>query len=231
MTYRTWLKLAGALAITTVATLALAADHKDGPALLADPAADITDVYAWLDGKDLVLIMNVAPNATIESRFSDKLQYVFHTTSGAAFGEKTSPLDIICTFNADQKISCWAGDQYVTGDASKPEGIMSESGKLKVFAGLRDDPFFFNLTGFGSVVEEIKTAKPFLQFDAAGCPNVDMANSAKFVKMLTENGAGMPGKDDFEGQNVLSLVVTIDKSLVMEAGPIASVWASTRSTE
>lgn len=231
MTYRTWLKLAGALAVTTVATLALAADHRDGPLATNNPAGDITDVYTWVDGKNLVLVMNVFPNATIEARFSDKLQYVFHTTSGAAFGETTSPYDILCTFDASQKISCWAGDEYVTGDASKPAGLASESGRLTVFAGLRDDPFFFNLTGFNAVTKTVTMAAGGLQFDSAGCPTLDANTSMTLVKTLTEDGMGSKGKDDFEGQNVLSLVVAIDKTLVSEAGQIVSVWASTRSTE
>jgi hypothetical protein len=231
MTYRTWIKLAGVGAITTIATLALAADHRDAPGAKADPARDITDVYTWVDGANLVFVMNVFPNATIEAKFSDKLQYVFHTTNGKMFGEKTTPLDIICTFDAAQMVSCWAGDEYVKGDASKTEGISSASGKLKVFAGLRDDPFYFNLSGFNAAAKFVTDNAAMLQFDMAGCPQLDAATSMAAVKTLQENGMGMPGKDDFEGQNVLSLVVSIDKALLGEAGPYVSVWAGTYSTE
>ncbi|TMA23646.1 MAG: DUF4331 domain-containing protein, partial [Deltaproteobacteria bacterium] len=73
---------------------------------------------------------------------------MFHTSSLSAFGSAAgSTQDIVCTFDAAQKLSCWAGNEYVSGDASNPAGLASGSGKLRVFAGLRDDPFFFNLHG------------------------------------------------------------------------------------
>src|SRR5215471_21482537 len=59
------------------------ADHVDGPAASADPAADITDVFTWMspDAQSVFLIMSLVRNATTASRFSDSVQYVFHTTS------------------------------------------------------------------------------------------------------------------------------------------------------
>ena len=77
--------------------------------------------------------MTVFPVADANSKFSDAAAYVFHTESAGAFGATSNPLDIICTFDAAQKIQCWAGDEYVTGDASAAAGITSTSGKLKVF--------------------------------------------------------------------------------------------------
>lgn len=231
MTYRTWLKLAAVAAVTTAATLAIAADHQDGPKATNDPAADITDVYTWNDGAHLVMVMNVFPSATIESRFSDAVQYWFHTTSGAAFGEKTLPFDIVCTFDAAQMISCWAGSETVQGDASAEAGLSSASGKLKVFAGLRDDPFYFNLTGFNAVSTFVANNSGSLMFDPAGCPKIDMATSTTIVTTLKEDGTGNPGKDDFAGKNVLSLVVSVDKSLVTGGGKVVSVWGATRAAK
>src|SRR5262252_5542093 len=76
-----WLGSATA-AIMVVSPLLLAADHLDGPAASADPAADITDVFAWMssDAKTAYMIMNVVPLATTSSKFSTAVQYVFHTT-------------------------------------------------------------------------------------------------------------------------------------------------------
>jgi hypothetical protein len=229
MTYRTWLKLAAVATATTAATLAIAADHNDGPKAKSDPAADITDVYTWLDGPNLVLVMNVFPSATAASKFSEAVQYWFHTTSGPAFGDKTSPFDIVCTFDAAQMISCWAGSEQVHGDASGEAGLASASGKLKVFAGLRDDPFFFNLTGFNTVATFVAANGSSLMYDPAGCPKIDMGASTTIVTTLKEDGMGNPGKDDFAGKNVLSIVVSIDKALLTEAGPIVSVWGATRA--
>src|SRR4051812_1770566 len=131
------------------AGIARSADHLDSPATKADPTVDIDDLYAFMDGSNLVLAMTVFPAATTGAKFSDKVQYVIHTSSGAAFGNTTASEDVICTFDAAQKIQCWAGtDAYVTGDASAASGLASADGKFKVFAGLRADPFFFNLDGF-----------------------------------------------------------------------------------
>lgn len=228
MTFRTWLKLAAVATATTVATLAFAADHNDSPKPKMTPPADITDVYTWIDGDRVVLVMNVFAFATIESKFDDKTQYWFHTTSGTMFGESKVPLDVVCTFDAAQMVSCWAGGEYVTGDASKEAGISSESGKMKVFAGLRDDPFYFNLSGFKATTDFVTANAGSLMLDAAGCPAVDAGLSAMLVAMLKENGNGMPGVDDFAGKNVLSLVVSLDKTFMTEGGPIMSVWGATR---
>ena len=58
------------------------ADHVDGPAASANPAADITDVFAWMspDAQRVFLIMSLVRNATTASKFSDILRYIFHTT-------------------------------------------------------------------------------------------------------------------------------------------------------
>lgn len=163
-TFLKWLVVVGGACLATAVIhprLAQSADHRDAPATTADPAADINDVYAFLDkpgdaATKVVLAMTVFPAAPAGAKFSDTVQYVLHTSSGAKFGAATSDLDIICQFDATQKASCWAGaDEFVTGDASQAAGITSKSGKLKVFAGLRADPFFFNLAGFQDAVAAV----------------------------------------------------------------------------
>lgn len=208
-----------------------AADHLDGPGVLTDPAADITDVFAWTaaDGQHLNLIMDVFPVATTASKFSDTVQYVFHTASTTALGTAaTSTEDVVCTFDAAQTISCWAGTEYVTGNANAEAGIASTSGKLRVFAGLRDDPFFFNLGGFKDVLADVQGAAPSLQFDAAGCPSVSAGVSAALIRDLTHTSHGSaPAVDFFSGFNVLAIVLQLDLSIVNKGGPVVSVWGST----
>ena len=225
---RAWLTAAGAAAL--IALPLHAADHTDGPAASADPSADITDLFAWTssDGARLNLILNVFPVASTTSKFSNAVQYVLHTTSRASYGAAAGgTLDIVCTFDATQNISCWAGKEYLTGDASATAGITSSTGKLKVFAGLRDDPFFFNLDGFKETAKVVKGAKASLTFDAAGCPQLDAATSNALVTQLkTAPGGGAP-TDHFAGLNVLSIVLSIDKSLVTSGGSLVSVWAGT----
>src|SRR5262245_37148900 len=106
---------------------ARAADHADGPRASADPSADITDVFAWMspDAQRVILVMSVVRNASAQSRFSNSVDYVFHTTSSARFGGAPSAeRDIVCTFNKKQRVRC-RGPQglRVIGDASRPTGI------------------------------------------------------------------------------------------------------------
>jgi hypothetical protein len=225
----TWLRGALVAVAVTTASVAIGADHLDSPAASADPAADITDLYAWGDGANLVFALNVSPLAAAGAQFSDKVQYVIHTESTSKFGMPGTKTDIICTFDADQKISCWVGDKdYVTGAAADTAGIKSASGKVKVFAGLRDDPFFFNLEGFKDTVATVDSVEATLMFDPAGCPKVDAATSAVLVGMLGHTAMGaMPPKDFFAGKNVLSIVLSIDKSLLNGGGAFVNAWAST----
>src|ERR1700757_3961404 len=89
----------GTLAASPLCRIAGAADHADGPRASADPSADITDVFAWMspNAARLNLVMDLVRNATPASRFSDSVQYVFHTSSRASFGAPPSPeVDIVC---------------------------------------------------------------------------------------------------------------------------------------
>ena len=208
-----------------------AADHADGPAASADPSADITDAFAWMspDAAKVYLVMDLVRDASTASMFSDSVQYVFHTTSRGKFGDAPSAeVDVICLFSATQTIQCWAGkNEYVTGDASGVNGISSSDGKLRVFAGLRDDPFFFNLAGFKQTGADVADAASSLTFDQAGCPQLDAATAGALVTQLQTAPGGGPPVDNFADFNVLSIAIAVDKSIVNKSGPIVSVWGST----
>jgi uncharacterized protein DUF4331 len=226
-------RLVLAAAVWLLSAPSYAADHQDGPAATASPATDITDVFAWMsaDHTKMYLVMDVFPAATAGAKFDTNALYVFHTTSKAMLTSTTgTPLDIICKFDAAQAISCWAGSETVSGaTAGAPAGgIVSPSGKLSVWAGLRDDPFFFNLQGFKDMVEDVKAAAPQLlpTVDASGCPKVDATTSGALVSALAHSMGAAP-VDHFLGLNVLAIVVSIDASLVTKGGPAVGVWAST----
>jgi hypothetical protein len=128
------LQLAGLLTLLALAPTAQAADHRDGPATTANKDADINDVFAWVDpgGQKINLVMTFYPAAPADTRASDAVLYVFHLSSKQTF-TATNPTEvrIVCGFDAQQTISCWAGDtEYVTGNANTAEGITSKSGML-----------------------------------------------------------------------------------------------------
>jgi hypothetical protein len=212
----------------TFAWKTIAANHSDGPTVRSDPSTEITDLYAWMsaDKAKVNLVMNVFPNVPAGSKFSTLALYVFHLSSAPAYGQAATETKIICGFDAVQAITCWVGDrEVVSGDASAPAGLTSASGKTRVFAGPRDDPSFFNQSGFLSTAATIKSAQPSM--DAAGCLTVNAAQSQLLVSMLKQDGNGGPAKNDFAGQNVLSIVVQVDTALVTPGGKILGVWAST----
>lgn len=210
---------------------ALAADHADAPAAASEPLADIADLYAWMtpEADKLNLVITVAPFATQETAWSDAVVYAFHVGSSMGYGMAGAEATILCKFYDPTHIECWAGDEYVTGAVGDAAGLTSDGGGLKVFAGLRDDPFFMELTGFQNAVGAVIEAAPNLAFDAAGCPAVDEATSAVLVGALTSGNDGAPASDTLAGANVMALVVQVDKALVTSGGPLLSVWASTHA--
>ena len=226
-----WVAVIAAVALAVAGQIASAADHIDGPQAAADPSADITDAFAWMtpDATKVILVMDLTRNADVGSRFSDSVQYVFHTTSSASYGAaKSDDVPVICQFDADQQVECWAGDEaYVKGDASGLAGITSKNGKLRVFTGLRNDPFFFNLPGFRATARAVTAAAPSLTFDAAGCPAVDSSTSAALVTQLKSAPDGGPAVDGFANFNVIAIVLEVDKSILTQNGSILSVATAT----
>ena len=216
--------LATAAAAIPLATFA--ADHTDAPGATAAPEADVLDLHAWMssDANNVILSMTVQPFAMATTEFSDAVQYVFHVNSSAGYGMAQTETNIICEFDDAQVASCWVGaEEFVTGDASDTAGITNDSGSVKVFAGLRNDPFFFDLTGFNNAVGAVIQAAPGLEMDAEGCPMVDQTTSDTVVGLLGANG------DTLAGANALAIVVEVDKTLLTGGGDTLGVWASTHT--
>jgi hypothetical protein len=227
---------------------ARAADHQDGPATTADPAADITDVFVWMssDKSQTNFVMDVFPNAGPASgnpQFSNVVKYSFHTLSYPSY-PITGPApgsagQITCTFDqsSPQNVSCWlivngVTVDYATGNATATTGLVSHNSMMTIFTGLRDDPFFFNLSGFQTTIGIVESAVPELvdagAFNAAGCPTLDSATSAVLVSQLAHNGDGGMPYDHFALFNALSLVIQVQTSvLASTADPVLAVWAST----
>ncbi len=228
----------GLVGIFATATHGLwAADHTDGPAAVADPSADIGDLYAWMnnDASKLNLITTVNPMAGASTKFSTATIYRFHVNSAAGYGMTQTETNVTCKFYDDTNIECWAGDEYAVGDPSAEAGLDSDGGKMKVFAGQRNDPFFFEFAGFGKAVDTVKAAAAGgIMFDADGCPAVDGPTSTALQNLLAgkeADGTGGPAVDAFAGTNVLALVVQIDKDVVNSGGDVLSVWASTHKAQ
>ena len=126
-----------------LAGAASAADHRDSPLTTADPAADLGDVYLFMnpnDPNEVVTVQTVVPSANFNSRFSDAVEYRLHIGNGA------TNIRVDCRFTEQSnRVTC-----------NGPNGLAASGGiertiqgtGMRVWAGLRDDPFFFDLPAF-----------------------------------------------------------------------------------
>lgn len=141
--------------IPVLALAMLAADHAESPTTKADLAADITDVYAWHDAAvdRLTTVINVAglqaPVAGQEGAWDDEILLTLHLDrTGDAVAE------VLVEIRFGQAVSgAWGVQVRNLPGTSGPvagavEQVLDAGGGAKVFAGLRDDPFFFDLDGF-----------------------------------------------------------------------------------
>ena len=184
-------------------------DHISGPRALADPIADITDVYAFPSPDRpgcLVLVVNTLPMARPTDLFSEGLLYRFRLrplsppTAGPGWrfvpGHEEVVLD--CVFDAANAPSD-SGDQSPVlqqGTCATPSGehvtfrVNDEHGGsghgVRVFAGTRWDPFIMDAR---AALLTIATRK--LAFTDRGSIYLD-------------------------GKNVLSIVVEIDTGLLAD---------------
>ena len=202
----------------------LASDHLDTPTVIADPAADIGDIFAWTaaDGRHLNLVMDI-----VAHQFSDRLQYVFHVDSGRHFGTTTATTLIVCRFDVHATAECWVGDaDYVQGDASNTAGLEGKNHRFRLFAGLRDDPFFNNVKGtremYGVAGAALQHGTPV---DAAGCPQYDDTTSHAILDTWRHTGGG-PARNFLAGWKSSSLVMSIDLDVLTRGGPLLAVWGA-----
>ena len=138
-------------------------DHVDGPRQIGDPPADLTDLFAFTSPENparTVLAANVFPSAGVTAMFSNAVNHsiVVRRTTVAGVGNtaKFKPGDkeyrFSCRFSVlehgtDSKpvqrgtLTCPDGQElhFVVNDEN---GASTPDGAVRVFAGLRSDPFF-----------------------------------------------------------------------------------------
>ncbi|TWB31645.1 DUF4331 domain-containing protein [Nitrospirillum bahiense] len=207
----------------------LASDHLDTPTVIADPRADIGDLYAWMspDGRQLNLVMTIVGHS-----LSDRLDYTFHIDSAHRFGKPGNAsgrsMDLTCRFPGLQQADCRLGGiDRVQGDASSTEGLWGEHHRVRLYAGLRDDPFFNNVRGTRQAyqVAEAALARGVAK-DKAGCPAFDAATSAEILDKWRHTDGG-PAKNLLAGWTPMAIVASVDVDAVNQGGPLLAVWAAT----
>lgn len=216
-----------ASALFTLLALAqpiFASDHLDTAAVIADPAGDIGDIYAWMssDGRRVNLVMTI-----VGGKFSDHVRYGFHIDSGRKPGVTTRTTSLTCEFNTSVAPECRLGDlDYLRGDASHEEGIEGERHRFRVFAGVRDDPFFNNVRGTRAALNVAGAALAAGARDAAGCPRFGPATHQRILDEWRHT-EGHAGTNMLAGWKTAALVIEVDLDAVDEGGPLLGVWATT----
>ena len=195
---------------TTVGGFLLASDHIDAPAV-KNQTTDITDLYVFngTDTNNLVFVANtqglLAPSATAAAAFDPNTLIQINIDNN---GDNVEDL-VIQAIYADGKMNFYGPVKpSITGSRSKLEGdsdrircgdcvwcgfscnLHNWSSGIMVFAGPRDDPFFFDLDQYHAIIAGKAT------------------------------GFNNPGKDAFAGTNVMSVVVEVPKKLLNSTGKI-----------
>ena len=190
-------------AALTTGGIIYAADHIDTPAVTGQ-ASDITDLYVFKGANpaNLVFVANtqglLTPGTTAAAKFDENTILEFNIDNN---GDNIEDLVIQCKYDAaSNKMQVYGPiAPSEKGTRSKLEGtvtaettvtpyggtlVTGTGGGIQVFAGPRDDPFFFDLDQFKKIL--------------AG----------------TASNFNNPGTDHFAGTNVLSVVVEVPKTML-----------------
>ncbi|MBC8027471.1 MAG: DUF4331 family protein [Steroidobacteraceae bacterium] len=156
---------------------------------------------------------------------------MFHIDSGTAVAATTTSLSLRCRFDASGTIACHAGNRdRAAGDASHMPGVTGERKRFRVFADLRDDPFFNNVRGSRAALNVAAAALAGTSKDAGGCPRFDAATSAKIIGEWRHTD-GEPGANFLAGWKTAAIVIEIDVAAVNGGGPALGLWVTTETRD
>jgi hypothetical protein len=211
-----------AIAATVAGGILYAADHIDSPAV-TNQKTDITDLYVFRgeNTSNLVFVANtqglMSPTMTGTGKFDENTLIEFNIDNT---GDNIEDLVMQCKYDAASNSIKVYGPAAPSekGTRSKIEGsetatvavtaygasapvVATSASGIKVFAGPRDDPFFFDLTQFKKIIAGTATG---------------------FLPVGTAN-------DTFAGTNVMSVVVEVPKTLLNSpsSGKL-NVWLETK---
>ncbi len=219
----------------------VSSDHADSPAVLARPGADLTDVYVFPapdNDNNVVLAVDAHPLIAAgmgpQTFFDPGVMYQFKIDNTGDHVE-----DLVIQFrasapaNGSQKITLYGpAKPNMVGTSStwiKPTGTFaynkatSLGGGVKVFAGPREDPFFFDLARFFAII-------PDRNFGNHGAgKTVPAATESGFRGFAAGSGCDTSPSQDFLAANkfnVLSLAIELPRTKLSPSAGKVSVWAT-----
>ena len=206
-----------ALSVLAVAVPRLeGADHGDAPLASAYAAGDVNDIFAFLDPNDntqVILILTQrgfipsGENANF-GQFDPRVLSVFEIeTTGDAVADafitvtftpqtsritpQTAALTVLSGPTLSPSLSFTAPTTVSSTAATAPAQTVTTHGSsgIRFFAGMTDDPFFFDIPAFGRFVSSVLT----------GAPD---------PSQLTR------GRDSFAGYNTMAIALSIPRTLL-----------------
>lgn len=221
-------RMALALAALTTFT-ARSADHAESPAADADPAADIADVFLFPSpesGNRLVGAITFggrpAPRSRIDANFycDPRVLYSFQIDRANAAGQFDSIPDVTihARLGSNRAGACGLQLENVPGAGGTFSGpveqVFATPSGIKAFAGLRNDPFFFDAQGLGAL---------FASFQTPG-QNGDLVSAFGIGSRARRDSFG------FRNVSVIAFDMDIDQlapRLPDGSRPLLRVWAVT----
>jgi len=250
--------LLGAVILYTVHPVS-GSDHQDSPTMISRPGADITDVFVFpspSNTNNVVLVMDVYPlipagqSSNPQFSFDPAVMYQFKIDN---VGDRKEHLVIQFQANGTgtgQTLNVYGpAAPNIQGTVSTFVGLTGTipvnsintsplANGMHVFAGPRQDPFFFDLARFFQIIPDRNYANQpssppasatsfrgfTAAFNSANGTSCDTSPSQDFLL------AGGPGGTTF---NVLSIVIEIPKALLAPSGGVPgkiAAWATTSTT-
>jgi uncharacterized protein DUF4331 len=225
------LAVAGLVATIGASSLLVsAADHLDAPTTKANHRIDITDLYAFKSAGGTTLVLNVNPltspadsktarfdtnaiyqfnidrnlNGTVDTAYRIK----FSNTQTQLNGKVIQNYTIKRSVGASAKVNAWIGSVVATGKTTTYKRstlrIAHISGGGKAFAGVRDDPFFFDLPGFVEFKKQL------------------LMGTTDIPTLL----GGFTATDTFAGTNISSIAIEVPNARIGGTGTTVGVWAT-----
>jgi hypothetical protein len=221
-------------------------DIQDSPTLVARPGADISDVYLFpspTNANDVVAVMNVHPGLAagtgstaffdpavlytmkFDTRYSSEAvgsRPVENVVIQFSMGQVTSGSQQIFVYGPAAPTTTGTTTQLLTSGFTTGTGLINQTfsaGSVTVFAGVREDPFFFDLAQFYKIVPDRNQGSA-----AASClPGVGSGSCP------TGFLAAGTASDFFANANVLSIVVEMPMTVLQNnaTGSIVGYWATT----
>lgn len=228
---KSWVKglgLATAAVSVAVSVAVMSADHAESPGADADPAGDLADIFIFPSPEAANKMVGAitfggrpAPRSRIDGSFycDTNVLYTLNIDRANAAGafDNVPDIKVFVRFARSNPDTCGVQLENVPGAGGTFSGsieqVFSSPSGIRAFAGLRNDPFFFDAEGYNAMVASF--AAPGQSGDPVGAFGLGTR----------------PRRDSFAFRNVSAVVFEMDLNTLAPsvggARPQIRVWGTT----